>query len=147
MNLSLRSAYESFLYSLAESYCEQVASSTLHLFSVSSHATIVRGSVYLLNGLELRVYEAIDFDHHSFLEYSYTVLYRGERVRWYDAQPHAEIPELTGTFPHHRHEAPDIKHNRHPAPGISFAESNLPTLINDCIELGRQLTDEDSSPK
>jgi hypothetical protein len=70
------------------------------------------------------------------LEYSYTI-YRGEeKIRWYDPQPHPENPALASTFPHHFHEAPDIKHNRKPAPGISFDASNLATLIADCLQLG-----------
>lgn len=36
------------------------------------------------------------------------------------------------------HTPPDIKHNRKPAPGISFAASNLATLIEDCIALGER---------
>jgi len=52
-------------------------------------------------------------------------------IRYY-----VEIPELASTFPHHRHDPPDIKHNRKPAPGISFQTPNLPTLIADCIALG-----------
>ncbi len=47
-----------------------------------------------------------------------------------------EDPDLASTFPHHRHEPPDIKHNRRPAPGISFQSPNLPTLIADCAALG-----------
>jgi len=70
-------------------------------------------------------------------DYSYTVLRGEERVRWYDPQPHPENPALASTFPHHRHEPPNIKDNRRPAPGISFTARNLPTLISDCIELGK----------
>jgi hypothetical protein len=141
MALSSRAAYEVLLYGLVEEYATQLVGSTLRLFSVSVHVSVVRGSLYLRNGLELRVYEAIDFDSHSFLEYSYTVLHHGERVRWYDAQPHPENPDLASTFPHHRHESPDIKHHRVPAPGISFTQPNLPTLIEDCTEVGGQLMD------
>lgn len=47
--------------------------------------------------------------------------------------------QLQATFPHHRHEPPDIKHNRRPAPGISFQAPNLPTLIKDCVELGAKM--------
>jgi hypothetical protein len=51
-------------------------------------------------------------------------------------QYESENPALADTFPHHRHEPPDIKHNRLPAPGIGFDTPNLPTLIADCIALG-----------
>ena len=86
------------------------------------------------HGLEIRVVEVLDFKNGRIQRYSYTV-YRGdEKVRWYDSEPHRE-PELASTFPHHRHEPPDIKHNRKPAPGISFSEPNLPTLIADCMAI------------
>ena len=44
--------------------------------------------------------------------------------------------KVAATYPHHRHEPPDIKHNRRPAQGISFQAPNLPALIDDCIKLG-----------
>jgi hypothetical protein len=53
------------------------------------------------------------------------------------SQSHSEVPELASTFLHHQHEPPDIKHNRRPAQGISFTVPNLPTLIADCLELGK----------
>jgi len=53
----------------------------------------------------------------------YTKLY------WYDSWPHLNDPALASTHPHHKHVPPDIKHNRVPAPALSFAEPNLPFLI------------------
>jgi hypothetical protein len=127
--------YERLIYSLPETY-PQIATSTLRLYSTSALTAIVEGSVYLRNGLELRVVEALDFKIGRIQRYSYTVFRGGEKIRWYDPEPHAEIPELASTFPHHYHESPDIKRNRKPAPGISFDIPNLPTLIADCIALG-----------
>jgi hypothetical protein len=89
------------------------------------------------------VFEVLDFVAASIGDYSYTVFQAGERVRWYDPQPHPEVPELQTNFPHHRHEPPDIKHNRRPAPGISFTAPNLAILIGDCIELGADLAAEE----
>ncbi len=130
--------YSALLYSLPQRYAE-VAASTLQLFNNSARTAIVRGSVRFHNGVELRIFEYLDTTDGEILEYSYTVLRGEERVRWYDPQPHPELPELASTFPHHRHEPPDIKHHRRPAPGISFQAPNLPTLIADCIELGKTL--------
>jgi hypothetical protein len=48
--------YERLIYSLPETY-PQIASSTLRLYSTSALTAIVEGSVYLRNGLELRVNE------------------------------------------------------------------------------------------
>jgi len=83
-------------------------------------------------------FEYLDLSDGQFLDYSYTVYAHGEKIRWYDPQPHPENPDLAATFPHHRHEPPGIKHNRHPAPGLSFDVPNLPTLIADCLALGEE---------
>lgn len=80
----------------------------------------------------------LELSDGELLDYSYTVIRSNEKIRWYDPQPHPENPDLAATFPHHRHEPPDIKHNRRPAPGISFTEPNLPTLIADCLALGAE---------
>jgi hypothetical protein len=85
------------------------------------------------------VLEFIDFITAQIRDYSYTVFRGEEKIRWYDPQPHPENPALASTFPHHRHEPPEIKHNRQPAPGISFHAPNLPTLITDCEALGKTL--------
>lgn len=129
-----REAYERLLYSLAEPN-PQVRSSSLHLYSNSPTTAFVRGSVWLKNGLELRVFEYIDFADGELLDYFYAVFDGNDRIRWYDPQPHPGVPELSPTFPHHRHDPPDIKGNRAPAPGISFESPNLPALIADSVTL------------
>lgn len=135
-----RDAYERFIYTLPTEHPE-IQSSTLHLYTNSPTTAFVRGSVQFRNGLELRVFEYIDFSDGELLDYFYSI-YRGdERIRWYDSQPHPENLDLAATFPHHFHEPPDIKRNRMPAPGISFTEPNLPTLIADCIALGADRDD------
>jgi hypothetical protein len=133
-----RPDYELLIYSLPERYPE-VSASTLQLYTNSAATALIRGSVYFRNGLQLRLFEYLDLTDGEFLDYSYTIFQGEERIRWYDPQPHPENPHLASTFPHHRHEPPDIKHNRHPAPGISFQAPNLPTLIADCVELGKNL--------
>ncbi len=130
-----RLAYEHLLYTFPQRHPE-VISSSLHLYTTSASTGLVKGSVWFHNGLELCVRELVDFSDGEILDYSYDVLRGKEPVRWYDPQPHPEIPELASTFPHHLHEPPDIKDNRKPAPGISFTAPNLPTLIADCIALG-----------
>ncbi len=99
----------------------------------------VRGNVWFRNGLELRVFEYLDFSDGELLDYRYVILRGEEPIRWYDSQPHPEIPDLASTFPHHLHEPPDIKRNRKPAPGSTFQAPNLPTLIADCVDLGGSL--------
>lgn len=129
-----RSEYEQLLYSLPERYAE-ITHTTLRLYSNSARTAFVRGSVYFSHNLELRVFEYLDLTDGEILEYSYAIYAQGEKIRWYDPQPHPENPLLASTFPHHFHTKPDIKHNRQPAPGISFTSPNLPQLINDCLAL------------
>ncbi len=133
-----RDLYEQLIYSLPDTYPE-IQSSTLHLYTNSPTTCLVRGSVRFWNELELRVFEYLDFSDGELLDYSYTVFHSEERIRWYDPQPHPEIPDPENTFPHHFHESPDIKHNRKPTPGITFQSPNLPSLIADCITLGESL--------
>lgn len=137
MRFPSRRHYERYVYSLVGQNPE-IQSSTLRLYSNSTTTGLLRGSVWFRDGLELRVFEYLDFSDGELLDYSYTVFQGEERLRWYDPQPHPENPDLVATFPHHRHEPPDIKHNRRPAPGISFTEPNLPTLVADCIALGTE---------
>ena len=132
-----REAYERSIYSLPAAHPE-IQSSTLHLYTNSPTTCFVRGSVWFWNGLELRVFEYLDFSDGELLDYRYAIVRGEEPVRWYDSQAHPENPDLASTFPHHLHEPPGIKHNRKPAPGVSLAAPNLPSLIADCIALGER---------
>lgn len=132
------SEYEALIYGLTNEHPE-IQDSTLRLYTVSVLSAIVEGELRLTNGLTLRVLEIINFKSRKIQKYSYTVLRDSEKIRWYDPQPHPEIESLKSTFPHHRHEPPNIKQNRQPAPGTSFDVPNLPTIIRDCIELGKSL--------
>lgn len=134
-----RTDYENLLYSLEQQFSE-ISVSTLRLYPNGRTTAYVRGSVQFKNGIELRIFEYLDFSDGKILEYSYTVLRDNEKILWYDPQPHPEVESLKSTFPHHLHEPPNIKQNRQPAPGISFDAPNLPKLIQDCIELGESLS-------
>jgi hypothetical protein len=134
MSFPSQADYERLVYTLPQSHPE-VVSSSLHLYSTSRGTAIVRGSIRFRNGLELRVNEIVDFVAGQISDYSYAVFEGQERVRWYDPQPHPEIPALISTLPHHHHVPPDIKHNRLPAERISFTEPNLPTLIAEIARL------------
>lgn len=142
-----RSAYERLIYSLPERYPE-IRSSTLHLYTNSPTTSFVRGNIRFRSGLELRVFEYVDFSDGELLDYYYAIFHGEDRIRWYDPQPHPQNPNLAETFPHHFHEPPNIKHNRQPAPAISFTEPNLPILIADCIALGDSpSSDNDRQPR
>ncbi len=95
----------------------------------------VRGILTFDNGFALRVVEQLDFRTERIEYYSYTVEKDGERLYWYDPQPHPNVPSLQSTHPHHKHVPPDIKHNRIPAPGLSFTQINLPFLIQEIEDL------------
>lgn len=127
-----RAEYEALVYSLPQVY-PAITSSTLRLYSTSALTAIVEGEVNLNNGLSLRVFEVLDFKAGQIRQYSYTVYRGAEKIRWYDPQPHPEVAALAATFPHHFHEAPDIKHHRLPAPGISFTTPNVVTLIAEVL--------------
>ena len=139
MPIPTRAQYESLVYGLSQDYPDQIRASTLRLFGKSALVAKVEGEVEFVNGLILRVQEYLDFKNARILDYSYTILRGEEKIRWYDPQPHPENPALASTFPHHRHEPPQIKDNRRPALGLSLTAPNLPTLIRDCGELGRNL--------
>jgi hypothetical protein len=129
-----RAEYERFIYVELPQHTA-VRQSTLHLYMNSPHTAFVRGTLFLANAIELRVFEYLDLAAGEILEYSYSVYHGEEKIRWYDAQPHPENPALASTFPHHYHAPPDIKHHRLPAPGISFHAPNLPQLIADCLAI------------
>lgn len=67
--------------------------------------------------------------------YGYEVWLAGDKLYWYDSQPHPHIPELADTHPHHKHIPSDINHNRVPASGLSFDAPNLPFLIQEIESL------------
>jgi hypothetical protein len=48
------------------------------------------------------------------------------------------VASLATSFPHHRHEPPDIRHHRVPAPEISFVRANLPFLIREAMRLAAE---------
>ena len=68
-------------------------------------------------------------------QYGYEVWHGGEKIFWYDSQPHPDDSTLAATHPHHKHIPPDIKHHRIPAPELSFTRPNLPFLIREVKEL------------
>ena len=128
--LPSRAEYERFIYTLLKAF-PIVEKSTLHFFSTSAAAGMLKGTIWFRNGLRLKVVEVIDFAVREILDYSYTV-YKGQhKITWYDPQPHPEDPNLAETFPHHKHVLPNIRKNRKPSADINFDDLNLPTLIEE----------------
>jgi hypothetical protein len=130
MQLLSRPDYERWLYAIPAIY-SAVRSSTLRFFTTSATTATVMGTVLFHSGHELRVSELVDFAAGEILDYGYEVWRSGEKLYWYDPQPHPGDPTLASTDPHHKHIPPDIKHHRIPAPGLSFDRPNLPLLIEE----------------
>ncbi len=133
--LSSLHEYSRFVYTIRDRF-PTVRASDLVLIPMGPTLGTLRGTLEFDNDITLRVLEQIDFDAQTIEYYSYTVSQRGEKLYWYDPQPHPDAPALASTFPHHKHIPPDIKHNRVPAPGISFDKPNLSLLIE---EIEREL--------
>ncbi len=128
------SEYELLIYALPDRY-PSIRQSTLVAIRHGPTFAEVTGTVEFEGGVTLTVWEDLDFARGMIRGYSYSVGRQGERLYWYDPQPHPNDSSLASTFPHHKHTPPDIKHHRVPAPGIGFDQPNLPILIEE-IEHG-----------
>ena len=124
--------YELFLYTLSDRY-PSILRSTLTFVRRGISLARVSGELIFAHGLRLVVLERLTFDRLPAVidGYGYEVWKDGEKLYWYDPQPHPNDPSLQSTHPHHKHVPPDIKHHRIPAPGMSFTEPNLPSLIRE----------------
>ena len=125
--------YSYFVYTIPDRF-PSVERSTLVLKPMGSSIGELEGRLTFPADIALRAYEVIDFEKGIITYYSYTVYRGGERLYWYDPQPHPDDPTLASTHPHHKHIPPDIKHNRIPAPGLSFDHPNLSILIHEVEE-------------
>jgi hypothetical protein len=124
--------YGALIYTLQERY-PSIRHSTLVLATIGKTLAQLEGQVTFEHEVVLDVWELIDFEAGRIRSYSYEIYNAGEKIAWYDPFEHPHIPELASTYPHHKHVLPDIKHNRIPALGISFAQPNLPTLIEEIL--------------
>jgi hypothetical protein len=94
----------------------------------------VVGELALADDYRLTIYERLVWGDDALIvieDYGYEAWHGNEKLYWYDSQPHPNDPTLASTHPHHKHISPDIKHHRVPAPGLSFAQPNLPFLIEE----------------
>ena len=108
-----------------------VTGSTLALVPIGATLAKLEGRIECQGGVHLEVWELVDFAERRIRTYSYEVYRAGEKVCWYDAWEHPEIPALAATFPHHKHVPPDLRNNRVPAPGIGFDAQNLDVVLAD----------------
>lgn len=113
----------------------EVEQSTVVVWSDSPYTGTAEGEVFFTNGIRLRLREELDFAAQLITAYGYEV-YRGQdRLYWYDDFPHPNDPTLAATHPHHKHVPPDLKRHRVPAPSMSYLRPNLPTLVEEILQL------------
>jgi len=134
MNNPLRTSedYELFLYTLSEQFPSVRRSSVTFIRRGASLARVA-GELYFDDEIRLVVRERLVYDRFPVVidSYGYEVWRGGEKLYWYDSQPHPDDTVLRSTDPHHKHIPPNIKHHRIPAPRMSFTRPNLPTLIRE----------------
>jgi hypothetical protein len=123
-------AYERFIYSLQQSY-PSILHSTLVIVRHGATFAELTGVITFENGITMEVWEDLNFAKRSIQGYSYAINKGGQRLYWYDPQPHPNDPSLASTHPHHKHVQPEIKRHRVPAPGLRFDQPNLPFLIEE----------------
>ena len=123
-------SYSDFIYTLSERH-PFVTASTLTLAPIGATLAKLEGRIECRGGVRVEVFELVDFAVIRIRAYSYEVYRGGEKVGWYDAWEHPEIPSLSSTFPHHKHMLPNLRDNRVPAPGISFTSANVDVVLED----------------
>ncbi len=129
--------YELFLYSLTEQF-PSIKRSTLVFIRLGATLARVTGELFFDNGVRVVVRERILYNRLPAVidGYGYEIWREGEKLYWYDSQPHPEEPSLQSTYPHHKHIPPNIKHHRIPASNMSFHQPNLPAIIAEIESLG-----------
>ena len=128
--------YEDFVYTLQQNY-PSVKSSSLIVIRRGRYVARLQGQLTFEFGYQITVSERLSQEDAGVVieTYGYELWHHGEKIAWYDSQPHPNDPSLASTHPHHKHIPPDIKHHRIPAPNMSFNHPNLPALIQDVAEL------------
>jgi len=128
--------YEEFVYTLQQKY-PGIQRSTLIVTRRGKRMAVLLGEISVSEGYRIALKERLSFDEGPVVieDYGYELWFKGEKIAWYDAQPHINDLSLAGTHPHHKHIPPDIKHNRIPAPGMSFTQPNIPAHIQEIEDL------------
>jgi hypothetical protein len=124
--------YEEFVYTLQQKY-PVIRRSTLVVARRGKRIAVIQGEISLTGDYRIALKERLSFDQGPVVieDYGYELWFKGDKIAWYDAQPHPDEPSLAGTHPHHKHIQPNIKHNRIPAPSMSFTQPNIPALIKE----------------
>lgn len=124
--------YERFVYTLQQRF-PSIIYSTLVVIQRGRQFAELSGELTFAGKYRLASYERLTWDSGLLIieGYSYEVWHGGEKLYWYDSQPHPNDPTLASSHPHHKHVPPNIKHHRIPAPDLSLTAPNLPFLIRE----------------
>jgi hypothetical protein len=103
--------YELFLYTLKEQF-PSIRRSTVTFIRRGVSLARVVGEIHFNHDIRIVVRERVLYARlPATLDwYGYEVWRGGEKLYWYDSQPHPHDPDLQSTHPHHKHVPPDIKH-------------------------------------
>ena len=136
--------YEHFVHTLIQQF-PAVRRSTVTFVRRGATLARIAGELQFDLGLRLVIRQRLLFHRLPGVidEYGYEVWKGGEKLCWYDSQPHPGDSTLQSTYPHHKHVPPGIKHHRIPAPDMSFTRPNLPGLIREVEALMKRLPPED----
>lgn len=128
--------YENFVYTLKRRF-PSVQRSTLVVVQRGKRIATLQGEITFTQGHRITLKERLSFDEGpvAIEDYGYELWHMGDKIAWYDAQPHPDDLALASTQPHHKHILPGMKHHRIPAPNMSFTQPNLPVLIREIEEL------------
>ncbi|MEW6619030.1 MAG: DUF6516 family protein [bacterium] len=128
--------YEEFIYTLRQCF-PSVQRSTLIIVQHGKRTATLQGEIAFTQGYRITLKERLSFDEGPVVieDYGYELWNKGDKIAWYDAQPHPDDSTLARTYPHHKYILPDIKHHRIPASNMSFSHPNLPALIQEIEKL------------
>ena len=128
--------YEEFVYTLRQRF-PSIQRSTVIIVQRGKRTATLQGEITFAQGYRIALKERLSFDEGSVVieDYGYELWYKGDKIAWYDAQPHPDDLVLASTHPHHKHTLPGLKHHRIPASNMSFTQPNLPALIREIEEL------------
>jgi len=122
--------YVVFLSTLQERW-RSIRGMKFKIYQTSVTKGVGSGTITFDRNIVLSFNEQINFKHKRLAKYGYVVYQAGEKLYYYDPQPHPHDSSLAATHPHHKHIPPDLKRHRIPAPDISFDRSNLEFLIRE----------------
>jgi hypothetical protein len=99
--------YERFVYTLQERFPSITRSTLIVVQRGRLHAEL-RRALALEGEHRLVVYKRLSWDTGPLTieGYSYEARRGGERLYWYDSQPHPDDPTLASSHPHHKHAPP-----------------------------------------